>query len=48
LDELGGVQGTREIADQAGLNYQQTYRQLGRDTLIEKAGPGRWRIKEKK
>lgn len=38
LERLGGVQSTREIAEEAGLTYQQAYRQLSRDPSVTKQG----------
>lgn len=47
LDELGGIRTTKEIADAGTLSYQQAYRQLGRDQLVESAGTGKWQLKKK-
>lgn len=44
LARLGGLQATREIAEEAGLTYQQAYRQLSRDSKVEKQGNS-WGIK---
>lgn len=45
LIELGGVQNTTAIAEKAGINYQQAYRQLSRDTQVEKQGSS-WTLVE--
>lgn len=45
LIKLGGIQSTKNIAEEAGLNYQQTYRQLSRDKTVQKHGTG-WEIKD--
>ena len=44
LSMLGGIQQTRTIADQAGITYQQAYRQLTRDPKVQKHGNG-WSLK---
>jgi hypothetical protein len=38
LARLGGVQATAQIAAEAGLTYQQAYRQLSRDKFVTKQG----------
>lgn len=44
LSALGGVQSTRTIAEEAGISYQQAYRQLSRDTAVKKNGTG-WELR---
>jgi hypothetical protein len=44
LEVLGGIQETKVIAAEAGLNYQQAYRQLSRDRAVQKVGT-RWEMK---
>lgn len=38
LERLSGVQNTSTIAEAAGIQYQQAYRQLGRDPRVKKNG----------
>lgn len=44
LEQLGGIQDTKTIADQAKLTYQQAWRQLGRDKAVQKIGT-KWEMK---
>lgn len=44
LAKLGGLQGTKAIAAEADLNYQQAYRQLSRDVNVMKHG-NQWELK---
>ena len=44
LARMGGVQSTKAIMVETGLNYQQAYRQLSRDTQVEKLG-NNWGLK---
>lgn len=44
LARLSGLQSTKAIADEAGLTYQQAYRQLTRDRNVEKNGNS-WEMK---
>lgn len=45
LARLGGIQGTKAIAVEAGLTYQQAYRQLGRDKNVMK-NENNWELKQ--
>lgn len=40
LERLGGVQTTKAISEESGLNYQQAYRQLSRDPRVTKTEDG--------
>jgi hypothetical protein len=44
LAKLGGLQSAKAIADEAGLSYQQAYRQLSRDKNVMKNGNS-WEMK---
>lgn len=44
LAKLGGLQSTTAIAEEAGITYQQAYRQLTRDQTVEKSG-NNWELK---
>ena len=44
LEMLGGIQSTKAIAAEAGLNYQQAWRQLSRDKTVQKVGTN-WEMK---
>lgn len=44
LEELGGIQSTRAVAEKAGISTQQAWRQLSRDKNIEKHGT-EWSLK---
>jgi hypothetical protein len=44
LEQMGGVQSAKTIADAAGIPYQQAYRQLTRDPRVQKNGTN-WEMK---
>lgn len=44
LEKLGGLQTTKAVQKESGLNYQQAYRQLNRDPNVEKHENG-WSMK---
>lgn len=44
LERLGGIQETKVIAAEAGLTYQQAWRQLSRDKAVQKVGT-KWEMK---
>jgi hypothetical protein len=45
LAKLGGIQSTKNIAEESGLSYNQAWRQLGRDKTVQKHGTG-WELKD--